>query len=112
LIITSHDLYELTQLAERLVLIDQGKLFFEGTTQEILGRCQFKKVSFKCDEPQQVDQLQGLEEKEISEKFVKAWTRDSDDLIRQLVQKNIPFSQLAVESGDLSEIFRIIRGQA
>lgn len=111
LIITSHDLFELTQLAERLILIDQGKLFFEGPTPEIMGRCQFKKVSLKSEHHDRIQTLSGIEKQESSEQFIKLWTRDSDELIRQVVRMNIPFSNLTVESGDLTEIFQMLRGQ-
>lgn len=111
LVITSHDLYELTQLAERLILIDQGKLFFEGPTPEIMNRCQFKKVSLKTSSPENISSLAGIEKQESTDQFTRMWTKDSDELIRQLVQKDIPFSHLTVESGDLTEIFQMIRGQ-
>lgn len=108
LLITSHDLYELTQLADRLLLIDKGQLLFEGTAREMLGKCQFKKVSFRY-----ADHLFNHDlvlRKEFRDGHWTCWTRHSDELVQDLVKKNHPFEQLHVESGDLHEIFSLLRG--
>lgn len=108
LLMTSHDLYELTQLADEVVLVDQGQALFQGDSREMLRRCQFKKVTFSCRDKDFASDL-------IVKKVVKGdewvcWTKDSDNLVRQLISKNIDFENLHIETGDLHEIFNLLRG--
>lgn len=108
LLMTSHDLYELTQLADEVVLVDQGQVLFQGDSREMLRRCRFKKVSFSSDNKE-------FESNLIINKVVKGndwicWTKDSDKLVRELIEKKNPFENLQIETGDLHDIFNLLRG--
>ena len=107
-LMTSHDLYELTQLADQVVLVDQGQVLFQGESREMLRRCQFRKVTFSAAIPDFTSDF--IEKKVVKSDQWVCWTRNSDHLVRELNQKNVPFENLQIETGDLHEIFNLLRG--
>ena len=107
-LITSHDLYELTQLAQSLVLLDQGKVLFAGATADILGRCQYRKVIF-CGERRPESPL--IERHELQSGRHICWTRSADQLVTEMVRQEFSFSNLHIEHGSLVEVFQVLRGQ-
>lgn len=108
LLITSHDLFELTQLADRLLLIEQGQLLFEGTAREMLSRCRFKKVSFHSN----VEHFDShhISKSEFFEGQHIVWTQNADAFVAELISKQYPYRDLTIEVGDLHEIFHLLRG--
>lgn len=108
LLMTSHDLYELTQLADEVVLVDQGQVLFQGDSREMLRRCRFRKVSFSYRDKDFASDL--IVKKTIKGDDWICWTKDSDSLVRELISQNKTFENLQIETGDLHEIFNLLRG--
>lgn len=50
ILLTSHYMTDIEQLCERVLIIDHGRLFFDGRLQEVLDRyADFKLITIQCD---------------------------------------------------------------
>ena len=50
ILLTSHDMADIQELCERVIIIDHGKTFFDGKLSEIVDRfADFKLVTIQCD---------------------------------------------------------------
>ncbi|MFX7969120.1 hypothetical protein ABTK45_19705, partial [Acinetobacter baumannii] len=87
-LLTTHYLEEAEALASRVVVIDHGRTVAEGTVGEIKARVGLRQVRFRAPE---VPSLEGVSKLERENGTIVLYTPDSDAVVRQLVQKNVPF---------------------
>ncbi|MCL6568651.1 MAG: ABC transporter ATP-binding protein [Meiothermus silvanus] len=106
-LLTTHYLEEAEALASRVVVIDHGRTVAEGTVGEIKARVGLRQVRFRAPE---VPSLEGVNKLERENGTIVLYTPDSDAVVRQLVQKNVPFSDLEVQSVSLEEAFVALTG--
>lgn len=106
-LLTTHYLEEAEALASRVVVIDHGRTVAEGTVGEIKARVGLRQVRFRAPE---VPSLEGVSKLERENGTIVLYTPDSDAVVRQLVQKNVPFSDLEVQSVSLEEAFVALTG--
>lgn len=92
-LLSTHDLHEVSRIADRILLIDQGRLLFAGSLNEILKRIDFKRVTY------------GIGGREVSH-----LVSDSDRFIRDLVQTGTEFHDLLIHPASLEEAFLKLRG--
>lgn len=93
-LLSTHDLNEVSAIATRVLLIDQGQIIVDGTVEKIKKRIEFQKISYK---------INGEEKFEL--------VQNSDDFIRKLVLQNPEFYDLHIHPITLEEAFLKIRGQ-
>lgn len=101
-LLTTHYLEEAEALASRVVVINQGQIIAEGTVSEIKARVGLKQVRYQG---RPVASLAGVSKVEQKNGTTILYTADSDSVVRELVQQNVPFSNLEVQSVSLEQAF-------
>ncbi len=105
LILTSHNLPEIEQICQRIVMIDRGKLVLEGSIAEIRAVVRAKKIYFRCAAPSRF----------VSENFSLEngyWhmlSGDPDKTLRRVFAENPALGGLTVENMPLDEAIEFRR---
>ncbi len=100
LLLTTHQLEEVEAVADRVCLIDQGRIRLEGTVGEIRRRVAQKQVRFACDD---LPELGPVSRVERDNGVVTITTPDADALVRELVGGGAQFRDLEIRSASLEE---------
>ena len=98
--LTTHYLEEAEALADRVVLIDRGKLVQQGTVAEIKARVDVKRLRFRAAA---VPELPGFAEASLRDDWVVVDSADADALVRSLVGAKVDFNDLEIEPVSLEE---------
>ncbi|WP_019853841.1 ABC transporter ATP-binding protein [Actinopolyspora mortivallis] len=107
IIITSHYLEEIEALAERVVVIDKGRVIADDATLNLIGTFATKSVTLTTKDIISLRSLPSLigAPKVGKDNEVSLRTNDSDELIREIVRSEIPFSELRVDRASLEDAF-------
>jgi ABC-2 type transport system ATP-binding protein len=110
-LLTTHYLEEADALADRIVLINQGRVIAEGTPAEIKARVVGRKIlcrtSLTLEEAAAVPGVRSARrEGEVTELF----TNEADRAVRELLQRDPGLSGLEVQGADLEEAFFALTG--
>jgi len=108
-VLTSHYLEEVEALAERVVVIDQGRVRADGTIAEVRSLVPARRVGLRAPD---LPDLAGVERSSREGERYELWTADSDSLVRQLVTTGIPFHDLEVATASLEEAFLALTSQS
>jgi ABC-2 type transport system ATP-binding protein len=101
-VLTSHYLEEVEALAQRVVVIDQGRVRVDGTLEEIRSLVPARRVRLRAAE---LPDLAGVERSTRDGDRYEMWTADSDALVRRLVTTGVPFRDLEVSTASLEDAF-------
>lgn len=105
-IVTSHHLEEIEQLAERVVVIDHGNVITDGSLASVVGSVSRRRVTMQGVD---ADRILTIDPDALTETadagLVTALVRDSDAFIRSLVASGVPFADLTVRGATLEEAF-------
>ena len=101
-LLTTHYLEEAHALAERVAVINRGRLVAEGTPREITDGIAFRRVRFRSSF---VPDIAPRARCELDAGVVTLYTSDSDTLVRRLVESGCDFSELEVLPASLEEAF-------
>lgn len=105
-IVTSHYLEEIEALAERVVVIGEGKILADDTLEAVRERVNVHRVSLRSSTGLEAFQrLPGVSEAVHADGRYQLITADSDALVRSLVTDGIDFSNLEVRGASLEEAF-------
>lgn len=108
-VVTSHYLEEIEALAERVVVMESGRVIADDTLQAIVGQVGVRQIRLRTPEAAAVSALPGVARSESGGDTDAAglvlYAADSDQLIRELVRSGLPFSDLAVRGATLEEAF-------
>lgn len=112
LVVTSHYLEEIEALAERVVVVDGGRVLVDDQLERVLARVASRRVTLAVPGGTAVDGLAGvLRADRAGADPVDGWiplalaVHDSDAFVRDLVASRIPFRDLAVRGASLEEAF-------
>ncbi len=110
-LLTTHYLEEADALADRIVLINRGRIIAEGTPAEIKARAAGRKVRFRTalslDEIAALPGVQGAwRDGELTELFAA----EAEPLVRELLGRDPRLSALEVRGADLEEAFLALTG--
>ncbi len=94
ILLSTHDLHEVSQIADQVILIDQGQLLFSGPLKKIFDEIDLEKISYE---------INGKEETHLTE--------NSDQFIRDLVDHKTDFHNLKIHHASLEEAFLILRNK-
>ena len=105
-VITSHYLEEIEALAERVVVIDGGRVLEDDSLGAVLARVSLRQVSLDSDRLDLVAALPGIVRKRTDAAGATTfYAQNSDAVVTELVRSGIPFANLAVRGATLEEAF-------
>jgi ABC-2 type transport system ATP-binding protein len=113
-LLTTHYLEEADELAERVLVIDKGKVIADGSPEEIKSRVAGSKISFTSSQPLDAAALSGLpvSASDVSDHRVTLMTNDPQGVLRELFRRNLDLANLEVRGADLEEAFLSLTGGA
>jgi len=107
-VLSSHNMAEVEALAERVVVIDRGRIVADDDVATIRTRVATRRVSLRANA---LPTLPGAERLSSDGDRHELFTSDSDAVVRELVASGAPFSDLEVVSASLEEAFVAITNQ-
>lgn len=111
LLITSHYLAEIEALADRVVVIDHGRVVADGTVDDIRGHISVRRISLRTPAPlERLASLPGVVDASHDGGITRLVSRDSDALVRRIVGDGVDFTDLQVHAATLEEAFIAITG--
>lgn len=102
IVLSTHYLEEAEALANRVLILHDGNIKADGTVAEIKALADVSKVCFRCAKRPILD---GALDMKYENQQCTIYTQDPDNLIREIVQANIPFSELDVIRASLETAF-------
>lgn len=111
--LTTHYLEEIEQVADRILFLQHGQIHFDGSVSQLkqIASSKLTKVCFFCATPYDFaafdsveNVLHSTDEEGFSAQVILE-TYDSDQLLRDLVSKQIPFQNLTIEKENLESAF-------
>ena len=102
-VLTSHYLEEIEALARRVVVIGGGRVLADDTVDAVRGLVAIRRVSLTSRVP--LPDLDGLIGVERDGDRLHLLTPDADRLVRDLVARDVPFTDLEVRPTSLEEAF-------
>ena len=103
-LVTSHYIEEIQRLADRVIVIDHGKILVDDTTQAVIDRVDVDRVTLQSEDPRLGD-LPGVVGSSRDGATVELLTNDADALVRDLVTAGIAFTRLRITSASLEDAF-------
>ncbi|AWB46014.1 ABC transporter ATP-binding protein [Paenibacillus sp. CAA11] len=114
IVLTTHYLEEADQLADRILVINQGRLIADGSPAEIKASQGSRAVSFTAGpdvDAESLEELPGVLHAEWDGRRVSLFSQDTDRLIYALVRSELDIRDIDIQSGGLAGAFRsLIQG--
>jgi ABC-type multidrug transport system, ATPase component len=110
-VLTTHYLEEADSLADRIVVINQGKVVADGSPSQIKAETTGRVISFTAGAAvtsEQLRALPGVIDVEWNGRRVKLHSRDTDRLIMTLIEQRIDMKDIEIQSGGLEDAFQAI----
>jgi ABC-2 type transport system ATP-binding protein len=110
-VLTTHYLEEADNLANRIVVINNGKLVADGTPSEIKAGTTGRVISFTAGTSVTTEILRiipGVASVDWSGRRVKLASSDTDRLIVALIEKQIEMRDIEIQSGGLEDAFQAL----
>ena len=106
-VLTTHYLEEADQLAQRVIVINQGKVIADASPAAIKAQVAGKRVTFSTTAPPDERQLDGLplSSKVIEGHRVRLLTNEPENVVRELFRRGVQIENLEVAGADLEEAF-------
>jgi ABC-2 type transport system ATP-binding protein len=115
IVLTTHYLEEADNVADRVVVINNGKLIADGTPSEIKAETTGRVLSFTAGASVTKElllALPGLTDMEWSGRRVKLFSSNTDRLIKTLIEKQVEMRDIEIQSGGLEDAFQALVQQA
>ncbi|MEC0230560.1 ABC transporter ATP-binding protein [Paenibacillus alba] len=111
IILTTHYLEEADSIADRIVVINKGKLIADGTSTEIKASTNRKTILFTAGAHLTEVQLASLpcvNDVTWSGRKVKITSTDTDKLIFAMVQRQLDIKDIEIHAGGLEDAFQFL----
>lgn len=112
-VLTTHYLEEADQLAERVVVIDRGRVIADGTPGEIKSRVGGRRITFDAEQHLTEADFAGLPVRSLDLRGQRAWmlSDEPEAVLAALFGRGIGMRNLEVVGADLEEAFLSLTGQ-
>ena len=105
-VLTTHYLEEADALADRIVVINKGRIIAQGSPAEIKSRTAGKKIRCITELPlDMIRKLEGVVDVQTDREAVVIQTAKTEPVLRQLLQLDLDISEIEVSSAGLDEAF-------
>lgn len=106
-VLTTHYLEEADQLANRVIVIDRGRLIADSSPSAIKARVAAKRISFVTSSAVTANAFTDLpiQSQQIDDGRVRLLTNDPELVLRELFKREIDMHELEVAGADLEEAF-------
>jgi ABC-2 type transport system ATP-binding protein len=105
-VLTSHYLEEIEALAERVIVIDHGRVLVDDDLSTVVGQVGLRMLRLSTPVPDAISALPEVVETRAEDDGSHTFfARDADLAVTALVQSGIPFSGLTVRGATLEEAF-------
>jgi ABC-2 type transport system ATP-binding protein len=105
-VLTTHYLQEADALADRIVVINKGRIIAEGTPAEIKSRTAGKRIRCVTQLPLDIiRKMTGVADAQTDREAVVIQTSQPENVLRQLLQLDLEISGIEVSSAGLDEAF-------
>ncbi len=113
IVFATHHLQEADEIADRVVVINHGRVVANGPGATLKAAVSARRVRFVCDRPNQsvFDVLEGVTDVVVRGNGVVLDSLDADATVRALVRHRIAFSDLEVTGACLEEAFLALTRQ-
>ncbi|TXK84069.1 ABC transporter ATP-binding protein [Paenibacillus sp. N3.4] len=111
IILTTHYLEEADSIADRIVVINKGKLIADGTSAEIKASTNQKTIMFTAGVQLTADMLADIPmiaNVTWSGRRVKITSPDTDQVIMALIQKGLDIKDIEIHTGGLEDAFQFL----
>jgi ABC-2 type transport system ATP-binding protein len=113
ILLTSHYMTDIQALCERVIIIDRGKIFFDGKLSEIMDRfADFKLVTIQCEKTNELPAEQLNRYGEITEKTAGTVTfkvkRDRVIPVCKSLLDDLPVSDIDIQEVPIEDVIRQI----
>lgn len=108
IIFTTHYLQEADDIAERIIMISDGKVVGDGTPEELKAEWTKKTISFKEAAEYSLDVYHSLpfvEEVVKENGRITLVTNDSDKTIYDLIERKFMIQEIEIQQGKLEDAF-------
>jgi ABC-2 type transport system ATP-binding protein len=107
ILFATHYLEEADQVADRVIVLDHGRIAADGTSRAIRARVTEKTITFDLAEPDAaaLGALPGVMGAAIREQAVRLATSDADTTVRALYAAGLAIRNLEVAGADLEDAF-------
>lgn len=108
LLLTTHDLYEADSIADRVLVINHGKIIADDHPEKLKMVYAGRQVSFVMGDDmakEAIQQLPGVESFRQNGRQMTIRTTDSDLLIKQVIRQNWNVTDIQVSGGGLADAY-------
>jgi len=107
IVFATHHLEEADQVADRVVVINRGRVVADGPGASLKASVTARRLRFVCQHPLEgaFDLLDGVTEVEVRGLGVTLDSFDADATVRALVRSHVAFTDLEVTGGGLEDAF-------
>lgn len=112
-IFATHHLHEADEIADRVVVINHGRVVADGPGAALKAAGSVRRLRFVCQHPDETlfDTLEGVTDVEVRGSVVRLSSLDSDATVKELVRHEVAFSDLEVAGAGLEEVFVALTGE-
>jgi ABC-2 type transport system ATP-binding protein len=106
-VLTTHYLEEADQLAQRVIVINQGRVIADASPAAIKSQVAGKRITFTTPSPPDESQFDGLplNSKVVDDHRVRLLTSEPEQVLRELFRRGVELHELEVAGADLEEAF-------
>jgi ABC-2 type transport system ATP-binding protein len=107
ILFATHYLEEADQVADRIIVLDHGRIVADGTGRSIRGRIATRTIRFELDgaDPAVLGALPGVTDVEVHGDSVRLIASDADATVRAIYRADLAVRSLEVTGADLEEAF-------
>lgn len=105
-VVTSHYLEEIEALADRVIVIGEGRVLADDRLRAVLAKVGLTMIRLNSPKPLEVAKLRGVvKSRQEDDGSYTYFASDADAVVTELIRAKIPFKDLSVRGASLEEAF-------